>query len=193
MGSGQLRGAAEAAGQPSRWDLGPTAAERITESYNHRVAKAGKDLQDHAVQPHHQYFPLDHIPQYSTSAFWDTHCTADMQPCRQWCQEPAGGGQKGSVWSHIPHPAPNGASQGSSARSTVRQESVRCSSLWLQCVIIHINYRVLSAEGGEQDRSGPSGSVQVGSWSDVDGAGGQLCCWAERLQLLWPHVPIYSL
>ena len=33
----------------------------------HRITKVGKDLQDHPVQPttYHQYFPLNHIPQYN--------------------------------------------------------------------------------------------------------------------------------
>lgn len=33
--------------------------------------KAGKDLQDHPVQPHRQYFPWTHVPQYNIYTLLD--------------------------------------------------------------------------------------------------------------------------
>ena len=40
---------------------------QIIESYNHRIAKVGKDPEDHPVQPftHHQWFSLNYVPQHN--------------------------------------------------------------------------------------------------------------------------------
>ena len=36
-------------------------------TWNHKITKVGRDLQDHPVQPStcHQYFPLNHVLQYN--------------------------------------------------------------------------------------------------------------------------------
>ena len=45
------------------------------ETYDHRIAKVGKDPQDHPVQPFalHQWFPLNHVPQHSIQTLFEHH------------------------------------------------------------------------------------------------------------------------
>jgi len=42
---------------------------------NHRIAKVGKDPQDHPVQPFalHQWFPLNHVPQHNIQTLFEHH------------------------------------------------------------------------------------------------------------------------
>jgi len=42
---------------------------------NHKIAKVGKDQQDHPVQPftHHQWFSLNHVPQHNIQTLLEHH------------------------------------------------------------------------------------------------------------------------
>ena len=48
-------------------------SEKLIESQNHRIAKGGKDPQDHPVQPFalHQWLSLNHVPQHNIQTLFE--------------------------------------------------------------------------------------------------------------------------
>ena len=53
----------------------PQLHSHVIESQNHKIAKVGKDPQDHPVQPftHHQWFSLNHVPQHNIQTLSEHH------------------------------------------------------------------------------------------------------------------------